>query len=600
MKRFILCFILICFFVSARDAYAQSYDATYRFEFYPKNNGSVDAELNISLDNTQSSTYINQFTISIPNNFFSEKLIASIDTDGIDYKVDSSKAGKRLIFSFDEPSKLMTSHTIKLKYTNDNVYMKNATGVDELILPLIKTNDSAKVSVLLHLPSSGKKTVSLIKPKASVVQQKVIEWKDVKEDTLYVQFGSYNIYETELKYTLSNPELRPVTKSITLPPDTIYQKVFVNNIDPRPKKISIDEDGNYIAYYDLSPRTKIDIKYSGHVQVFSRSRNDNINVVRSSINKQRDYLLSEQKLWSLGSFSTNGDINSLTTPRDIYDYIVNEFVYNPQRLKTAPERRGAFESLQDTLNSICTDFTDSFIAIAREKGIFAREIQGYAYTKNTEFRPLSLNADVLHSWPEYYDSEREVWIPIDPTWAQTSGINYFDAFDVMHIALAIHGKSAVTPEPAGIIKSNNYKAVSIKTTSNIPQEKRSISLSNTIPQKIVSLKKYHSKLLVTNTSNIFLYGLELTPTSDGISFDQSTLQIPFIAPMETKTIDLYYRTLTNKEGTASISFLFDGKKISSKTIVVQNQQTYSMHIMLGVIIGVIILTGSYLIVKYRR
>ncbi len=600
MKKFITCLAILGFFIAAQNVNAQSYDATYRFEFYPKNDGSVDAELNISLANTQSDTYINQFTISIPNNFFSEKLIASIDTDGIDYKVDSNKAGKRLIFTFDEPSQITALHTIKLKYTNDNVYLKNTDGVDELILPLIKTDDSSKVSVLLHLPTNEKKEVSLIKPKASVVQQKIIEWKNVKEDTLYVQFGSNNIYQSNLRYTLSNPELRPVTKSITLPPDTIYQKIFIDNISPKPSKVNTDDDGNYIAFYNLAPRSKIDITYDGHIQVFSRSRNDNINIIRSLIKKQKNYLLTEQKLWSLGSFSSDADITKLSTPLNIYDYVVSEFVYNPQRLKTSPERRDAFKSLQDPLNSICTDFTDTFIAIAREKGILSREIQGFAYTKKSDFRPLSLNADVLHSWPEYYDSERDVWIPIDPTWAQTSGINYYDAFDVMHVVLAIHGKNAELPSPAGISKADNYKAVNIKPTLKLPQEKRTISLSDTIPSKIVALKKYHSKLLVTNTSNVFLYNLELTPSSDGISFDQSTLKVESIAPMETKSIDLYYKTISNKEGTGSISFLFDGQKISTKTVLIQNQQTYTVQIALGVIIGLIILCGSYLIVKYRR
>lgn len=600
MKKLIICLGFLGFFFSSPCVYAQSYNATYRFEFYPRSDGSVDADLSISLDNTQSDTYINQFTISIPNNFFSEKLIASIDTDGIDYKVDSSKAGKRLIFTFDEPSKLMTSHLIKLKYTNENVFLKNPDGVDEIILPLIKTDDTAKVSVLLHLPTHENKVVSLIKPKASVVQQKVIEWKNVKEDTLYVQLGSYNIYSSRLKYVLSNPELRPVTKSVTLPPDTSYQKVFLDNISPKPSKVNTDEDGNYLAYYNLAPRTKINVTFDGHIQVFSRSRSDNINIIRSQIQKQKIYLTTEQKLWSLGSFSSNEDIKKLYSPKEIYDYITREFVYNRTRLKTSPERRGAFESLQDTLNSICTDFTDTFIAVAREKGILSREIEGYAYSQRNDFRPLSLNADVLHSWPEYYDSEREVWIPIDPTWGQTSGINYFDAFDVMHVALAIHGKNAESPVPAGIDKVNEFKAVLIKPTRKLPSDKRSIDLSNTIPDKIVALKKYHSKLLITNASNVFLYNLDLTPTSDGISFDQSTLHVDAIAPLETKTVDLYYKTLSNNEGIGSISFLYDGKKISSKTIIIQNQETYTIQIVLGIAIGIIILTGSYFIVKYRR
>jgi hypothetical protein len=601
MKRFFFGIFLLCiFFLLPQQSYAQAYDATYRFDFYPQKDGKVDAQLNISLDSTQSDVYINEFTISIPHNFFSEKLIASIDTDGIDYKVESKKEGKRIIFTFDEPTKSISSnHTIKLSYSNDDLYLKGAY-VDELILPLIKTSDTSKVYVTLHLPNSEDKPVSLIKPKATVVHQNIIEWKNVKEDTLYVQFGSSNIYDAHLTYSLINPELRSVSKAITLPPDTIFQKIYVEKLEPKPEKIVIDEDDNYIAYYNLGPRERINIDFVGVIQVFSKSRSESLKQARISIERQKNYLLSEQKLWSLGSYYSNEDIKQLKTPESIYAYLVKEFVYNPNRLKSAPERRGAFESLQDTLNSICTDFTDSFISIAREKGILAREIEGYGYATRKDIRPLSLNADMLHSWPEYYSAEREVWVPIDPTWAQASGINYFDAFDVMHIALAIHGKNAEQPLPAGFNKKPSSKSIDIKPAKKLPSDKRTIQLTSSIPSKIISLKKYTSKVFITNTSNVFLYDLHLTVVSDGIAFDNNNIAIDIIAPMQTKEVNINYSTTSNTSTIDRVAFLFDGKEIESTEITIQNQQSYSMQIILGIIIVVIILLGSFFIVKLRK
>ena len=86
------------------------------------------------------------------------------------------------------------------------------------------------------------------------------------------------------------------------------------------------------------------------------------------------------------------------------------------------------------------EFTDLFIAIAREKGIYSREIQGYGFSLDQKLQPLSLSSDILHAWPEYYDTKTESWIAVDPTWENTSGINYFSSFDLNHIVFVIHGK----------------------------------------------------------------------------------------------------------------------------------------------------------------
>ena len=108
------------------------------------------------------------------------------------------------------------------------------------------------------------------------------------------------------------------------------------------------------------------------------------------------------------------------------------------------------------------EFTDVFIAIARAAGIPARESVGYAYTSNGRLRPLSFVADVLHAWPEYYDTDQHVWVPIDPTWASTTGgVNYFDKLDFNHIVFAHYGVTSDYPYPAGFYRKNG------KTTKDV-------------------------------------------------------------------------------------------------------------------------------------
>jgi transglutaminase-like putative cysteine protease len=56
---------------------------------------------------------------------------------------------------------------------------------------------------------------------------------------------------------------------------------------------------------------------------------------------------------------------------------------------------------------VCLEFTDLFIAIARAAGIPAREIDGFGYTQNAINRPISIDEDILHAWPEYYDTAKK-------------------------------------------------------------------------------------------------------------------------------------------------------------------------------------------------
>ena len=95
---------------------------------------------------------------------------------------------------------------------------------------------------------------------------------------------------------------------------------------------------------------------------------------------------------------------------------------------------------------MCTEFADLFIALARAAGIPAREVNGYGYTTDPQLRPLSLGNNVLHAWPQYWDSVRKVWVSIDPTWGRTTGgVDYFSKLDFNHLAFLTHGLSDSLP-----------------------------------------------------------------------------------------------------------------------------------------------------------
>jgi hypothetical protein len=235
---------------------------------------------------------------------------------------------------------------------------------------------------------------------------------------------------------------------MTITPDTAYQKVFIEKMEPAPENVTVDADGNWIATYKLSPRQRVDVNVVGSVQIFAGYRHflkPNQEVLDKNLAPTQYWQVDDPKIRSLAA--------SLKTPEEIYKYVSTKLKYDYGRVTPNVQRMGALEALQNPEQAICMEFTDLFVALSRAAGIPAREINGYAYTENKDLQPLGLVADVLHSWPEYYDKYKGVRIPIDPTWGSTTGgEDFFNKLDLRHFAFVIHGISDVKPFAPGSYK----------------------------------------------------------------------------------------------------------------------------------------------------
>jgi len=192
----------------------------------------------------------------------------------------------------------------------------------------------------------------------------------------------------------------------------------------------------------------VDIKARGSVQIFAGPRPY---LTPQELALESNLLATD--LWQASDPVILELAHKYKTPREIYNFVVNYLSYDFERVKPNAVRLGALKAIKNPKNAICMEFTDLFIAIARAAKIPAREINGFAYTENLKIQPLSLVSDVLHSWPEYWDSNKKTWISIDPTWgATTGGIDYFNKLDLRHFAFVIHGVDPQKPYPPGSYK----------------------------------------------------------------------------------------------------------------------------------------------------
>jgi hypothetical protein len=199
-----------------------------------------------------------------------------------------------------------------------------------------------------------------------------------------------------------------------------------------------------LAQYYIEPQQKIDIAVSGQAKIISWHQ------IAQEIDSSK-YLVP-QRYWEVGDPTIQAATTNLQTPKQIYDFVVKTLSYNFSQIDGS-QRHGALYALQNPNNTLCTEFTDLFITIARSKNIPAREIEGFAFSNNTKIKPLNPNSDILHAWPQYYNQTTKSWISVDPTWEKTTnGIDYFTDLDLNHLTFVIHGLSSVYPPPPGSYK----------------------------------------------------------------------------------------------------------------------------------------------------
>src|SRR3989338_9142749 len=368
----------------------------------------------------------------------------------------------------------------------------------------------------------------------------------------------YQTYRFELTYHLSNPSLTKTDRQVALPPDTAYQKIAFPSLSPKPTNISHDPDGNWLGHFSLNPLSKIDLTIQGLAAVYSRPQN------KEPLVKSADYLKPDQ-FWEVADPEISSLAKKLRSPQAIYDYVVKLLHYDEKRLETRQSRAGAKIALSRPDSAICLEFTDLFIALSRAAGIPAREINGFAYTTSATREPLSLEKDVLHSWPEYFDQPSQTWIMVDPTWGSTTaGFDYFRSLDLGHLTFAIHGQSSTKPKPAGTYKkllstqmppsqvTKDVSVIPIDTPFPFFSPSPQISLRT---KTISPFLENHLTITITNPNPTLLSPQNFTVTSPGISFLKTRFSSPPIPPFGQINLALPFRPPSwTQNANAIISF----------------------------------------------
>ncbi len=531
MRRFFF-LIFLFLFLPFSKAYAGNFTTDYVVNYTINNNANTRVSFDVTLTNTSEQYYASSYNIQL--GFLNIANVVASDSDGsIAPVITKTPKGGNVDLNFNKKATgLGNKLTFNLAFDTSDV-AQSVGNVWEINIPgLSNQSDFSSFNVNVIYPTSIGKPAS-IKPDNSNLINRISGNKisftkgDLGTSGISIAFGEYQIYSFNLTYHLENNNLFPIATEIALPPQTNYQDVSIKKINPKPSNVKVDKDGNWLASYQLSPGKKINVLVTGKAKVNLSPRMESVSA------SQLLKYTKPQKYWETNNPKIKELANNLKTPSAIYQYIIDNLTYDFSRVTNNKPRVGALNVLQNPTSAICMEFTDLFIALARSAGIPAREIDGFANTKNTQQRPLSLVKDILHAWPEYYDSERQMWIMIDPTWGNTTnGIDYFNTLDFDHFAFAIKGEDSSYPVPAG-----GYKTVRDLSTKDVNVELSSdfegfsdILLTAKLPKEALPGLPVKGEVIVKNIGSMISQEQEILINSHFLKPDISSIKVGKIPP----------------------------------------------------------------------
>lgn len=595
---FVFFFLLSTLFFSVyiHPVFAADYfTVSTNVQYSVKETATTSVSFQFLLTNTTSQYYAPSYSIIVGFNNISN--VQAHDPDGpITPHITETSDGKKIELVFNSRSvgngKILP---FVLSFDTEDVASKQGNIWEVNVPGIAGKNDFSDFTQQITVPPSFG-IPAYVKPATllSVVQVDNTTLRFTKDQLgkagISIAYGNTQTYAFSLSYHLKNNNLFPVKTEIALPPTTNYQDVSIDTISPQPSNVIIDKDGNWLAQYSLSSSEKKDITVVGKAKIYLNPKKQPL-----LANDESGYL-SQKQYWDTNDQVVTNVARGLKTPKQIYDYVVKTLRYDFSRVSDGKPRLGAKNVLENPLSAVCLEFTDLFISLARADGIPAREVDGFAYTKNAKQRPLSLVKDVLHAWPEYYDKTQQTWVMVDPTWENTTGgVDYFNTFDFDHFAFVIKGQDSIYPIPPGGYKisgSEDTKDVDVSITNDSVDTASKFSPILAMPSTAFSLLPIFGSLTIRNTGTTLLLPQTADVSSD-LSPVHQVINFAGIPPYGMQSMQLSFNKeplLTNRQYEVTIQLGQSLQKTTIRVIPFFLSQTFLIGGGISVAIFIIIIS----------
>lgn len=523
MKKFISFFFLF-FLLFPGVTYAQEKFTTGISSSYNiYENDPTEVVWSYTIKNKTSDFIVSRYKVFIN---YPKAFNISVTDAGGEVKFDSKKSngGVELTLNFDNKvAGINREKEFQVRFNTDEIF-KNSLNSQEVNINKVPNSEGYSInSAEVNLPDSFSENL-IVKPQVHQGTNNKLSFRDIKS-AIKILSGKERIYDLELLYELYNTNLFATSMEIAIPHDNAYQQVYILDISPKPENIRMDEDGNYLARYNLKPSEKLKIKVNEKVKVSLTSK------FPETYNFDSNGLVRERKYWEVNHSSIKGLARNKNVS-EIYNYLVNNNSYSTKSEK----RTGALKALSDPNSSSSMDYVDSFIAMTRSGGIPSRMIQGFLATDSN----ISSDKDLIHVWGEYFNKDLEKWIQVDPALGDANSLDYLSSMDLDHITFSTHGTDSENPKPAGTYKISDAKSISVKISEQFGLPKPQIKLRPEFKDKYIGGFKINGKIYFKNLTGAKIENQSFTLTSEVLEPGSQNVQIPPIPPYGEVSVDVSF------------------------------------------------------------
>lgn len=580
-------------YVSADNNYQVSADANYNID----SDGNTKVIHSISIKNTSKFKYVSSFRIR----FLKIEDIRSIKafTETTELPVQVKKDDNATIIQVDFKDRIAGIDKVnKFNFSFESISIAKKIGSTwEVSIPgLSDPEEFNEFNAYINVPDEfGAPTISKPKKNLQPKGPYIFSKSDIGKSGVYLVFGNKQVFNFKIIYNLSNSNLFPIQSEITLPSSNNYQDVIIKNISPAPNNVYKDVDGNWLAVFSLTPNKKVDIFVEG--SALFHAIPEKIDLTE----EQKKLFLSEKKYWNTENKELRDLASKLITPENIYQYVIDKLSYDYNKISTKTIRIGAVDVMQKPDSSVCLEYTDLFVTLARAAGIPARAVEGYAYTRDNKLRPLSQIKDILHVWPEYYDYKRRMWVMVDPTWGDTTNnMDYFNSLDLNHLSFIVKGRDSIYPIPPGGYKRNpDSKNIQVwfgdDSDFSAVEKHKVVDKSQDYYLPILPVT---ARFKVINAGNSEIKNKNLLIISNDLSPDKINIIIDSIPPFGNKEYEVSFSPVPLfNNGNHSLKIQL-GDKMYSKSI--KSGFVYNSSVLLGGVVFVGLFSILIFALKTRR
>lgn len=542
-------------------------------------------EYTIELEEASSAIATDEYTLNIPTSFPVTSVTATVDSDAVQAVLASQQNLLSVSVPFPQTDK-RDSRSITLSFLQTNIVRRSGDHT-EVLIPTLISRQNEEIRYRLRIPSHIANTVVSSRPMFASRDRDEIVWNNPRGKTIQVLLGSaQQLYSLALRYELQNDSSIAQTSTVVLPPETPYQLLHAVRLSERPVSLTFDADGNPIASFSILPRGKKVVEYHAAVELRLLPDEQRKQYERAAFASMKPHLLRPY-------IGDEHRTPKLSDSRAVYEYTVASLSYDYSQLnlrKLRTNHKTAAEILSSPTRSICLDYSSLFVHLSRKNGGEAREVFGYAINQNEQLRPTQ--GDELHSWAQYYDTAVQEWIDIDPTWEDTSSLDYYHFHDFNHLTLTYRGAQESKPYPAGFYRfTGNTQAqlITVHPIDSLPAPRSSIVLNTDSLKKTYNDRERSStSLTIENRGDSVLYDLPLFVTSPQVNIAVRPSRIPVIYPYQSRSVQLTVQP--NGRAIGATTMLVSVGEVSRELRITVLPQSYTKTFVIsGSVLGLLLL-----------